>query len=83
MNRMLAMAVALLLASTCSGQTRASSPWLYIHDVTVIDDTGAPAAAHRRVIVHGNRIVGIVSSAELEKTSQTPAGTWIDGWENS
>jgi imidazolonepropionase-like amidohydrolase len=79
MNRMQAMAEALLLASTCPGQTRASSPWLYIHDVTVIDTTGAPAAAHRSVIVHGNRIVGIVPSAKLEKTSQKAAGTWIDG----
>jgi hypothetical protein len=68
MNRMRAMVVALLLASTAWGHPP-SSRWLYIHDVTVIDATGAPAEAHRSVIVHGNRIVGIVSSARLENTS--------------
>ena len=76
---MLAMVVALLLASTGSGQPRPSSHWLYIHDVTVIDATGAPAEAHRSVIVHGNRIVGIVPSARLENSSHKLVGTWIDG----
>ena len=79
MNRMLRTVVALVLAAACPGQTRPSSPGLYIHDVTVIDATGAAARAHRSVIVRGNRIVGIVSSAELEKTSPKRAGTWIDG----
>jgi len=76
---MRAMVVALLLASTAWGQTRPSSRWLYIHDVTVIDATGAPAEAHRSVIVHGNRIVGIVPSARLENSSHNLVGTWIDG----
>jgi imidazolonepropionase-like amidohydrolase len=76
---MLRTVLALVVGSTCSGQTGASSPWLYIHDVTVIDATGAGAQAHRSVIVRGNRIEGIVSSQELEKTSPKRAGTWIDG----
>jgi hypothetical protein len=75
---MLAMMVALVLAATCWGQTRPPSDWLYIHDVTLIDATGAPAEAHRSVVVRDHRIVGMVSSAELEKTSSL-AGTWIDG----
>src|SRR5215469_1864934 len=79
MNKMLALLGALVLASTCWGQTRPSPHWLYIHDVTVIDATGAPAQAHRSVIVRDNRIAGIVSSAELAKTSEKLAGTWIDG----
>ena len=79
MNRLLAMMAALVLAATCWGQTRPPSDWLVIHDVTVIDATGAPAEAHRSVIVGDHRIVGIVSSAELEKTSPKLAATWIDG----
>jgi len=76
---MLAMMVALVLAATAWGQTRPPSNWLFIHDVTVIDATGAPAQAHRSVIVRDHRIVRIVSSAELEKTSLKLAGAWIDG----
>jgi imidazolonepropionase-like amidohydrolase len=78
MNKMLAMMVALVLAATCWGQTHPPSDWLVIHDVTVIDATGAPAQAHRSVIVRDHRIARIVSSAELEKTPKL-AGTWIDG----
>jgi imidazolonepropionase-like amidohydrolase len=76
---MLAMLMAPVLAAACWGQTRPSSNWLFIHDVTVIDATGAPAEAHRSVIVRDHRIAEIVSSAELEKASPKLAGTWIDG----
>ncbi|MEY2394319.1 MAG: hypothetical protein QOF94_664 [Acidobacteriaceae bacterium] len=38
-------------------------PVLIIHDVTVIDATGAPAQPHRTVIVHDGRIEEIASSA--------------------
>jgi imidazolonepropionase-like amidohydrolase len=62
------------------GWAQSSSPrWLYIDDVTVIDATGAPPQPHRSVIVHGDRIIGIVSSKELEKKSGEPVGTWVDG----
>ena len=68
MNRMLAMVGALVLAATRWAETRPSSPWLVIHDVTVIDATGAPAQAHRSVIIRDHGIVGIVPSAKLETT---------------
>jgi imidazolonepropionase-like amidohydrolase len=64
-------------AAICSAQS-SPSPTLYIHDVTVIDATGAPAQPHRSVIVRDNRIIGIVPHEELEKSDKL-AGHWIDG----
>jgi hypothetical protein len=73
MNRMLAV-VALVLASTGSGQTRPFSHWLCIHDVTLIDATGAPAQAHRSVIVRDHRIVGIVASGRTREEFRKARG---------
>lgn len=50
---------------------------LIIHDVTVIDATGAPAQAHRTVIVRDGKIVGIASSKA--RTDSKRPGTHIDG----
>jgi len=75
---LLRMLLTLGLGMTCLGQASPAPNSLYIHDVTVIDATGAPAQPHRSVIVRGDRIVGIVPREELEKADKR-AGTWIDG----
>ncbi|HET6179567.1 MAG TPA: amidohydrolase family protein [Candidatus Sulfotelmatobacter sp.] len=51
---------------------------LIIHDVSVIDATGAQAQPHRSVIVRDDHIVAIVPRDELEQGDKIP-GTWIDG----
>jgi len=57
--------LALALAVLCAiGWAQSSSPSvLIIHDVTVIDATGAPAQLHRTVIVRDGRIEEVGSSA--------------------
>ena len=50
------------MCATCVAQSPSPSI-LIIHDVTVIDATGAPAQAHRTVIVRDGRIEEIGSSA--------------------
>jgi imidazolonepropionase-like amidohydrolase len=50
---------------------------LIIHDVTVIDATGAPAQVHRTVVVRDGKIAEIVSSEA--GTDRKVPGTHIDG----
>ncbi len=50
------------LGALCSAQSSSPSV-LIIHDVTVIDATGAPAQAHRTVIVRDGRIEEVGNSA--------------------
>lgn len=58
------------LGAVCSGQSSSPSV-LIIHDVTVIDATGAPAQAHRTVLVRDGKIedVGFSSGGMGEKLS--------------
>jgi imidazolonepropionase-like amidohydrolase len=66
----------LLAASACSAQSPTLSP-LIIHDVTVIDATGAPAKPHQTVVVREGRIEKIVSSPVTDD-GKSP-GFHIDG----
>jgi len=66
----------LLAASACSAQSPTPSP-LIIHDVTVIDATGAPAKPHQTVVVRDGRIEQIVSSP-VTYDRKSP-GVHIDG----
>src|SRR5215471_1894794 len=66
----------LLAASACSAQAPTLSP-LIIHDVTVIDATGAPAKPHQTVVVRDGRIEQIVSSP-VTYDRKSP-GVHIDG----
>lgn len=52
----------LLAASACFAQSPTPSP-LIIHDVTVIDATGAPAKPHQSVIIRDGKIEKIVDAA--------------------
>jgi len=79
MKRVLLILVMSRVATVACAQTPVPSNWLYIDDVTVIDATGAPAQPHRSVIVRDNRIVGIVPPEELDRASERPAGTRIEG----
>jgi len=57
----------LLLFTCLSAITRAQSPSiLIIHDVSVIDATGAPAQTHRTVIVSNGKIEQITSSSAAD-----------------
>ena len=69
----------LLFAVFCAtGCAQAPSPSVVIiHDVTVIDGTGAPAQAHRTVIVRDGSIEEIGSSAGTMGAKL--AGTHVDG----
>jgi imidazolonepropionase-like amidohydrolase len=51
------------LGAVCSGQSSSPSV-VIIQDVTVIDTTGAPAQAHRTVIVRDGKIEKVVPTAE-------------------
>ena len=64
------------IAAVLAAQTRSSSV-LIIHDVTVIDATGAPAQEHRTVIVRDGKIEDVRSSAG-DSGAKLP-GTHIDG----
>src|SRR5215469_1088051 len=69
---------ALLGSLVTAGYAQSSAPsTLVIHDVTVIDATGAPAKPHQIVIVEGGKITAIDSSA-LGFAGKLP-GTHVDG----
>lgn len=68
--------VALLAAATCQAQSTTSST-LIIHNVTVIDATGAPAKPHQTVIIRDGRIDAIQPSGR--ETEPTVKGTHISG----
>jgi imidazolonepropionase-like amidohydrolase len=66
----------LLTAAACLAQSSTPST-LIIHDVTVIDATGAPAKPHQTVIVRDGKIDAIDSSGG--GSGGEPAGTHVDG----
>ncbi len=61
MNRLLVRAVIIVIATTAVAQSPTSST-LIIHDLTVIDATGAPAKPHQTVIVENGKIAAIDNS---------------------
>jgi imidazolonepropionase-like amidohydrolase len=67
----------LLFRCLCTISHAQSLPALIIHDVTVIDTTGAPAQAHRTVIVRDGKIEAISGSSNSKTAKVT--GTHIDG----
>jgi predicted amidohydrolase len=77
MKQLILWAIAFI--SWCAmGCAQSSSPQtIYIHDVTVIDATGAPAQPHRSVIIRGGRIVAIVASGE--KSAGPASAFQVDG----
>ena len=76
MKRLLLFVVAGCLVAISSAQSSTPST-LVIHDVTVIDATGAPAEPHQTVIVRDGRIEAIESSGG-ERGGKLP-GTHVDG----
>ena len=62
MKRLILLALALAVLCTIGCAQSSSPSVLVIHDVTVIDATGAPAQAHRTVIVRDGKIEEIGSS---------------------
>jgi imidazolonepropionase-like amidohydrolase len=76
MKRLLLLILALAgLCAICCAQSSPSV--LIIHDVTVIDATGAPAQAHRTVIVRDGKIDAVGTSAG--GTGGKLAGVHVDG----
>src|SRR5215467_12969271 len=73
---MQALLVCLLFSAVALAQSVKSST-LIIHDVTVIDGTGAPAKPHQTVIVKNGRIEAIDNSG-MGFAGKLP-GTHIDG----
>jgi imidazolonepropionase-like amidohydrolase len=71
-----ALLCVLLIAAACLAQSTTSST-LIIHDVTVIDATGAPAKPHQTVIVRDGKIDAIDSSGN-GFGGKLP-GTHVDG----
>jgi imidazolonepropionase-like amidohydrolase len=71
-----ALLCVLLTAAACLAQSSTSST-LIIHDVTVIDATGAPAKPHQTVIVRDGKIEAIDSSG-IGFGGKLPA-THVDG----
>jgi imidazolonepropionase-like amidohydrolase len=71
-----ALLCVLLTAAACLAQSPKSST-LIIHDVTVIDATGAPAKPHQTVIVRGGKIEAIDNSG-MGFGGKLP-GTHVDG----
>jgi imidazolonepropionase-like amidohydrolase len=63
------------LGAVCLAQTSPSV--LVIHDVTLIDATGAPAQPHRTVIVRDGKIAAVGTSAGA--TGRKLAGVHVDG----
>jgi imidazolonepropionase-like amidohydrolase len=63
MKQLLSLTLALVVLCAIGGAQSSAPSVLIIHDVTVIDATGAPAQAHRTVIVHDGKIEEIGSSA--------------------
>jgi len=76
MKRLLLCAAIAALSGTCLAQSSTSST-LIIHDVTVIDATGAPAKPHQTVIVRDGKIEAIDSSG-MGFGGKLP-GTHVDG----
>src|SRR3974390_3737921 len=69
---------ALLGSLVMAGFAQSSAPsTLIIHDVTVIDATGAPARPHQTVIVQDRKIAAINNSA-MGFAGKLP-GTHVDG----
>jgi imidazolonepropionase-like amidohydrolase len=66
----------LLTTAACLAQSSTSST-LIIHDVTVVDATGAPAKPHQTIIVHDGKIEAIDSSGG--GLGGNLAGTHVDG----
>jgi imidazolonepropionase-like amidohydrolase len=66
----------LAVASACIAQSSPSSP-LIIHDVTVIDATGAPAQPHQTIIVRDWKIEAIANSGA--GFAGKLSGTHVDG----
>jgi imidazolonepropionase-like amidohydrolase len=75
MKRVL-LCVLLLTVVACLGQSSTSST-LIIHDVTIIDATGAPAKPHQTVIVRDGQIEALDSS--IGGFGQKLPGTHVDG----
>jgi hypothetical protein len=75
MKRVL-LCVLLLTVVACLGQSSTSST-LIIHDVTIIDATGAPAKPHQTVIVRDGQIEALDSS--IGGFGQELPGTHVDG----
>jgi imidazolonepropionase-like amidohydrolase len=71
-----ALLCVLLSAAACLAQSSKAS-MLIIHDVTVIDATGAPAKPHQTVIVRGGKIEAIDNSG-MGFGGKRP-GTHVDG----
>ena len=71
-----ALLCVLLSVAACLAQSPTSST-LIIHDVTVIDATGAPAKPHQTVIVRGGKIEAIDNSG-MGFGGKLP-GTHVDG----
>ena len=69
--------VCLLFSAVASLAQSSKSPTLIIHDVTVIDATGAPAKPHQTVIVEDGKIVAIDNSG-MGFAGKLP-GNHIDG----
>ena len=59
-------------------QSPPKSKWLIIHDVTLIDGTGATAQPHCSVIVQDNHIVGVMAREALQTWGKWGA-TWVHG----
>ena len=74
MQRLLAC---LLLSAVASLAQRSKSPTLIIHDVTIIDATGAPAKLHQTVIVEDGKIAAIDNSG-MGFAGKLP-GNHVDG----
>jgi imidazolonepropionase-like amidohydrolase len=75
MKRVL-LCVLLLTVVACLGQSSTSST-LIIHDVTIIDATGAPAKPHQTVIMRDGQIEALDSS--IGGFGQELPGTHVDG----
>jgi len=76
MKRLLWRMLVVGLGAFCSAQSSPPSA-LTIHDVTVIDATGAPAQPHRTVIVRDGKIEDISSSAG--DVGRKLSGIHVDG----
>src|ERR1035437_8982688 len=61
MKRLILLALALAVLCTIGCAQSSSPSVLVIHDVTVIDATGAPAQAHRTVIVRDGKMATLLT----------------------
>jgi imidazolonepropionase-like amidohydrolase len=81
MKRLLLWISIASLTVHCAAQAAWVSASLYIHDVTVVDVTGGPLQMHQTVIVHGNRIFGVMPNDTFDKLqrNQKPDGPVVNG----